>query len=198
MSDIQGGGGSSPPAPIRPASILTRDTSQGLFPFEAFSFDPESAAAPVLTLNSPWTQAGTFTGTGTGLTNAISGTAAALASANPVLLSGQIGYETDTKYFKIGDGSTAYNSLSYQPQYGKVAPLPQGSSGVGYWEPISAGTGAALSLPAGGTWAYLVLGNQSSSNNLQGTFFAGVAAGGTQIYAAVAGYAPQAVVWRIA
>lgn len=40
-------------------------------------------------------------------------TAAAWASANTVLFSGEIGLETDTNKFKIGNGSTAFNSLSY-------------------------------------------------------------------------------------
>ena len=52
-------------------------------------------------------------GTSVSLVTAQVGTAAALASANPVLVKGQIGYETDTLSFKIGDGSTAYNSLTY-------------------------------------------------------------------------------------
>jgi len=47
---------------------------------------------------------------------AITGTAATLASNNPIPAAAQIAYETDTKFFKIGDGSTAYNSLMYQPQ----------------------------------------------------------------------------------
>jgi hypothetical protein len=34
------------------------------------------------------------------------------ASNNPVLLSGEIGYVTDEHYFKIGDGSTAWNGLA--------------------------------------------------------------------------------------
>jgi hypothetical protein len=34
-------------------------------------------------------------------------------NANPTLLSGEIGIETNTKKFKIGDGSTAWNSLAY-------------------------------------------------------------------------------------
>src|SRR6056300_173408 len=34
-------------------------------------------------------------------------------SVNPTLKAGEIGYETDTGNFKIGDGSTAWNSLSY-------------------------------------------------------------------------------------
>ena len=41
------------------------------------------------------------------------GTAAAWTAANPVLYSGQIGIETDTRKFKFGDGSTAWNSLDY-------------------------------------------------------------------------------------
>ena len=40
-------------------------------------------------------------------------TAAAWAAANTVLYSGEIGLETDTNKFKIGNGSTAFNSLSY-------------------------------------------------------------------------------------
>ena len=41
------------------------------------------------------------------------GTAALWASANPVLASGEFGFETDTNKGKIGNGTTAYNSLSY-------------------------------------------------------------------------------------
>ena len=35
-------------------------------------------------------------------------TAANWTSQNPTLLAGELGYETDTGYFKIGDGSTAW------------------------------------------------------------------------------------------
>ena len=41
------------------------------------------------------------------------GTAALWASANPVLASGEFGFETDTNKGKVGNGTTAYNSLSY-------------------------------------------------------------------------------------
>ena len=34
-------------------------------------------------------------------------------SSNPILASGQMGLETDTFRFKVGDGSTAWNSLPY-------------------------------------------------------------------------------------
>jgi hypothetical protein len=49
------------------------------------------------------------------------GTAAALTAANPVLPVGEIGIETDTNKFKIGDGTTAWNSLSYAPTVSAVA-----------------------------------------------------------------------------
>ncbi len=40
------------------------------------------------------------------------GTAVEWSAANPVLLAGEPGYETDTGVFGIGDGSTAWNSLT--------------------------------------------------------------------------------------
>jgi hypothetical protein len=41
------------------------------------------------------------------------GTAAQWTSTNPTLASGEQGFETDTNKMKIGDGSTAWNSLAY-------------------------------------------------------------------------------------
>jgi hypothetical protein len=41
------------------------------------------------------------------------GTAAQWTASNPVLGAGEIGFETDTNKFKIGNGSTAWTSLSY-------------------------------------------------------------------------------------
>jgi len=40
-------------------------------------------------------------------------TASAWTSANPTLASGELGLETDTDKLKLGDGSTAWTSLSY-------------------------------------------------------------------------------------
>ena len=40
-------------------------------------------------------------------------TASAWTSLNPTLDNGEIGYETDTAKFKIGNGSTAWTSLAY-------------------------------------------------------------------------------------
>jgi hypothetical protein len=48
------------------------------------------------------------------------GTAAALAATNPVIADGQIVVETDTKKVKVGDGSTAWNSLPYTTYNGEI------------------------------------------------------------------------------
>lgn len=42
-------------------------------------------------------------------------TAANWTAANPVLLAGEIGYETDTKQVKIGNGSSVWSALEYAP-----------------------------------------------------------------------------------
>lgn len=55
------------------------------------------------------------------------GTAAQWTSTNPTLGAGEPGYETDTGRFKIGNGSTAWNSLAY--------------TGAGTVTSITAGTG---------------------------------------------------------
>jgi hypothetical protein len=61
------------------------------------------------------------------------GTAAQWTSANPTLASGEWGFETDTGKVKIGNGSTAWNSLGY--------------TGAGDIEGVTASTG----LSGGGT-----------------------------------------------
>lgn len=43
-------------------------------------------------------------------------TAEKWTASNPVLLKGELGLETDTNKFKIGDGATAWNSLAYSPE----------------------------------------------------------------------------------
>ena len=41
------------------------------------------------------------------------GTSSDWSTANPTLAAGEIGFETNTKKVKVGDGSTAWNSLGY-------------------------------------------------------------------------------------
>lgn len=53
------------------------------------------------------------------------GTASAWTSANTVLGAGEIGLETDTGKFKIGDGTTAWNSLAYHTHaWGEITGKP--------------------------------------------------------------------------
>lgn len=49
------------------------------------------------------------------------GTAAEWLAANTLLAVGEPGYETDTGKFKVGDGSTTWNSLGYSS--GPAAPI---------------------------------------------------------------------------
>ena len=43
--------------------------------------------------------------------------AANWTSNNPILLSGELGIESDTGYFKIGDGATTWNDLPYANKF---------------------------------------------------------------------------------
>jgi hypothetical protein len=79
------------------------------------------------------------------------GTAAQWTSANPTLAAGEWGYETDTGKVKIGNGSTAWNSLAY--------------TGAGDIEGVTASTG----LTGGGTSGTVTLSIDSTVVTLTGT-----------------------------
>ena len=51
-------------------------------------------------------------------------TAANWTSANPTIAEGELGLETDTTFYKIGTGSTAWTSLAY----GTIAGVPSSNS----------------------------------------------------------------------
>ncbi len=85
------------------------------------------------------------------------------------------------------------------------APLPQTSAGVGQWLFGESGIGAALVLPAGGTWAWIVYALANGATNIlyqpgvSGAGpFSGVSAGGTMIEALSAGNIWMCIAWRIA
>jgi len=75
-------------------------------------------------------------------------TAANWTSANPVLLAGEIGYETDTGKAKIGNGSTAWTTLGYFPT--NVAITSGSLTGVTINNSVIGGT-----TPAAGTFTAL-------------------------------------------
>jgi len=76
------------------------------------------------------------------------GTFAEWSNANPTLASGEIGLETTSSNFKIGNGITAWNSLSYSGLVG-----PTGPSGGGSTVTIAGytGYGAITTIATGGT-----------------------------------------------
>ena len=72
-------------------------------------------------------------------------TAANWTSLNPTLAQGEIGYETDTNKFKFGNGTTAWNSLSY---FG----IGSGVTGV---SSFNTRTGAVVPATNDYTWAQI-------------------------------------------
>jgi hypothetical protein len=55
-------------------------------------------------------------------------TAANWTAANPVLAAREIGLETDTSKFKVGDGATVWASLSYWSTGGGGGSFPIGTA----------------------------------------------------------------------
>jgi hypothetical protein len=66
-------------------------------------------------------------------------TAAGWTSAGTVLLAGELGYETDTGYAKLGDGSTAWGSLAYLPAAGKALDGTEALPGISFRDDASLG-----------------------------------------------------------
>lgn len=81
------------------------------------------------------------------------GTALQWTTANTVLLAGEIGFETDTGYFKIGDGTTAWNTLLYaNPKFNYLSfgvSAPTGFTTSSSSSVSTTGTLTALSLSSG-------------------------------------------------
>ena len=55
------------------------------------------------------------------------GTAAQWTAANPVLAAGEIGFETDTNKFKMGNGSSAWTALQYFANAAELAAIVDGA-----------------------------------------------------------------------
>lgn len=75
------------------------------------------------------------------------GSASAWSIANPILADGEIGVESDTNLFKIGDGLTAWNSRPYGGVQGTNG--TNGTNGEG--------------VPTGGTVGQILYKNSSTN-----------------------------------
>ena len=75
--------------------------------------------------------------------------------------------------------------------------FPVTGAGLGQWVLLAGAPSAALSLPAGGTWAYFVMTVSNTSGGIS-NYAASVAAGGTQIFGVVSGFNHFGFAWRIA
>jgi hypothetical protein len=58
------------------------------------------------------------------------GTAAQWTAANPVLAAGEIGFETDTSKFKMGNGSSTWSALQYFANAAELAAIVDGAPGL--------------------------------------------------------------------
>ena len=58
------------------------------------------------------------------------GTAAQWTAANPILAAGEIGFETDTSKFKMGNGSSAWSALQYFANAAELAAIVDGAPGL--------------------------------------------------------------------
>jgi len=77
------------------------------------------------------------------------GTAAQWTSANPTLLSGEVGYETDTHKLKLGDGTTAWTALAYHHDPDLAATYAAlAHTHTGVYEPANANLQAHVSSTA--------------------------------------------------
>jgi hypothetical protein len=58
------------------------------------------------------------------------GTAAQWTAANPILAAGEIGFETDTSKFKMGNGSSTWSALQYFANAAELASIIDGAPGL--------------------------------------------------------------------
>jgi len=90
----------------------------------------------------------------------------------------------------IGGGLTLTGGVLTGPS------SPNQSGALGQWQSLFAGAGANLALPAGGTWAWVVI--QVTSGQLVNDVTAGVNSGGTTIAPGSGSNAHRGFAWRIA
>jgi hypothetical protein len=119
------------------------------------------------------------------------GTASQWTSANPVLASGELGLETDTSQFKMGNGSTAWNSLPYGGIQG-----PTGNTGLPGTSNQALTTltyAANINIPAGTGEAFIITATGNPTITISGTPAAEILRTVTLIF--VHSGAPRTITW---
>lgn len=100
--------------------------------------------------------------------------AATLASVNPTPAAREVVVETDTRLMKIGDGTTAYNSLGYVRPYVTATDrlLGRSSAGAGVVEELTCTADARAILAASNVYAARawVNFNGTANTSLNGTY----------------------------
>lgn len=97
----------------------------------------------------------------------------------------------------VWEGSNVWRVIDYQRASGPpvaAAPLPTASAGVGNFINVNLAS-SAYTLPAGGTWAYMVLG--MSGTQVVVASSGGIAAGGTTVLSAGGISEIRGFAWRI-
>ncbi len=94
------------------------------------------------------------------------GTAAEWTAADPILLDGEPGYETDTGKLKVGDGSTSWTGLSYYSAGGGFVPDPSGEPD-NKWLKTSSGALIYTDPPSGAIYGTpaIVLGTAAAAGS---------------------------------
>ena len=97
------------------------------------------------------------------------GTASQWTSANPTLAVGEMGVETDTDKYKIGDGSTAWTSLSYSSLPSGSVTTAGGVTITGTMTHGADGTGADVRFNSGTAGDYAMWDASEEKLILEGT-----------------------------
>jgi hypothetical protein len=92
------------------------------------------------------------------------GTAAQWTAANPVLIVGELGFETDTKLIKAGDGTTAWTALAY---YTGAAPDALNLTGTTLAPTIVSSSLTTVGTLTGLTVSNTITGNINTASQLQ-------------------------------
>lgn len=78
-----------------------------------------------------------------------------------------------------------------------LAPPRPSASGRGLFQAIQTASGSAAVLPAGGSYAFLIMAYEGASGQIRNGFQAGVSAGGATIGTAVAGWIWSGMYWNL-